>query len=330
MASPLLTELDQQKFVLGALGSKFVHHGSVFEPTSYFYKKKLDNKDLQQIYHALCSWLGIPRSTITVRFQTSSSTTKHDLHALLLKPSLQAHTAVCAALISRRLALVLLTRKNTSESTPNLASLIDTFTIEYGLGLVMVNGLGEDRLPLNLFGELGQTQLAKKGYLSGRSYAKRFVDYAHRFQLDIAAWGGFLTPKGRKLIPRVLRHPARKVARRPAEVKSLDKSQTLMRINTVVLSALCAVMVGVGLYVSSFRPRYLPPELSLQREKIDQLRNLYQLCSGAVLEKQAGTDQSNIFIARSTEADQNRCVSLRNKYNYEVDKYNQAIKNIKD
>lgn len=329
MPELLLTGEQHRERVRKSLGSRFSHHGQIFEPTEVFYQTVLSDSDLKHQYTQLCRWLGVPKTSLKVRFASAAPTNHSSKQGVAIQSGLRKNAPVCAAILARHIARVCLERHGLPSDPFQAAALIDAFTIEYGLGVVMLNGLAASKkLPYGPASHLAGHHLATKNFLAPRAYAKRFIEFTHRFHLDIASWGGLLTPRARLLLPRVLRHPASRSPKRPEAVRILDRQNRVRKVKALLVGALAIGLIGVSIFVTSNRPRYLPPELSIQREKIDQLRNLYQLCNNAVSKEQNETDQANFFIARSTEADKNRCVSLRNKYNYEVDQYNQAIRQL--
>jgi len=85
------------------------------------------------------------------------------------------------------------------------------------------------------------------------------------------------------------------------------------------------LVLATALYINANKPRYLPAELTEKKEEIQIIKNQYQICIDEVKRKQQSWDTNDIFMQRQIDADKSRCTSIKNRYNYEVNKYNNSF-----
>lgn len=335
--SSALTQAQKIDQLRELLGKNFKHWGELFTPSSNFYPTELDDAGLQAMGRQLLGWLGLRPVGLKIRFapelsEASSYQALDGEHVIMIQERYRHLPFECAGILARLLLHYVIKdrRQSATVELPNYEELLDLATLYSGLGLVTLNAApGGDnwssRLRLSL-GRFGRIQMPALGFYSAKQYGQLFKQYVDHFRLEPATWSPYLLPWARRWLPRAWR-PAAK-ATRPSFVATAEQHLRVSNLKILGLVFVLVALVGLSWYVSSLRPKRLPPVLQAQYDQIEVLRQAYDACRQSVVAKQRQYDQSDLFLLRQIEAVESRCTSLRNRYNYAVEQYNAALKQL--
>ena len=332
-----MTEMDQALLTVEAKIAKIKqllpehdHRSRFFLPDDTFYVAPLNNKGLRSMAMPLCAWVGFKRVGGQFYFTGPSNDESwfeitESGPAIFINRRFRRNPYAVAALLSKclmqyyveyRKHLVLKDYREQQE-------LIALAVVYSGLGLI----------GLNYTHSFWQEQYPKLYYLVHRShshskttmqYAKFTQNYAQENGLVFKSLLKYVCPWAWPYFSRTNSHSIRGADYVEAEKKKA-RNAYIGLVGSILFVISGSILSG---YVLSQRPRLLPASLSNQKEEIEILRNSYELCSGTVAKKEKIYDTTDMFIERSIEADQTRCNSLRNLYNYRVDQYNKQLKSL--
>lgn len=322
----LLTEEAKIERIKKILPSH-ARRGFFFTPSDTFYATPRDNDGLKSISKELCKWIGFKPVGLTISFTRKISddsvfVVNDDGPAILIHGRHANNPFACAQLLAEGLMQYYLDyRKHLKLSDSEEQKTLVMLGVVYsGLGL----------LALNYSTSYWQEHYPKLYYLfhhardNGKT-AARYTKYVSRFALDygieLGTFTKYLCPWAQILLPSKWQNAS----------KDLDYVKTARmksrRAYFTLVTSLLIVIVGtsVSWHLIAGRPPGLPRYLQNEREEIDILKIAYDACNTSVAQKQKQYDQTDFFILRNIEADQERCISIRNKYNYRVNDFNSLV-----
>jgi hypothetical protein len=302
----LLTKAEKIKTLNTLFGHKFINHGKLFIPPDKFYPQGLvDDEQLDFMATTTLRWLGVKHASVEVVFSDRTARGEYthigSKHRISIPHDLQSEALACASVLAHQLMhYYLVSKKRIILSEENENEIFTDLAIIYsGLGSILLNGM--DHPSASVIEEL-----------------RLFTD---THSVSPAVLSLSTTPQ---LIKRMGKRQRSIKKIHPYFAYLHDQSiQHIKKLLLVFISLL--LIIAAAYFVWLQRPRSLPAELQNQKETIDILHSQYERCAAEVTKKQAALDMTDIFMVRRVEADQTRCKSIKNQYNYEVDKYNQNI-----
>jgi hypothetical protein len=286
----------------------------VFLPSDAFYAEITGPESLEAMASEIFAYLGMKHRSVEfhvdadtaepVAYHRHSGTSRivlgwHALQDPLLAGSLVAHSIIHHLLEAR--AKINL---GTSEETE---ALTDLATIHSGLGILVMNGIADKRSSL--------------GSMAPANYLAECLDYFKEHRVVPSVWQPYVNPE---IIALHGDRPLPKRRYRAIIRKRIDQ-HARYRKNLMVGSSLTALFLGIIGFAILSGPQYLSAEMQAQKDTIDLLRLQHRECEETVQRKERTWDTSDIFMQRRIDADKTRCTSLRNRYNYEVARYNEQL-----
>lgn len=298
--------------------------GSFFTPDDAFYQIPRDNDGLKSMSKEISKWIGFKPVGLKVTFTRDISddscfVVSDDGPAILIHGRHAKNPFACTGLLAEGLIEYYLEyRKHLKiDDSEEQKTLVMLGVVYSGLGL----------LALNYTTSYWQEHYPKLYYLFHHSRdigkaAARYTAYVSRFALDygieLGPFAKYLCPWAQILLPSKWQH----ISNRLDYVKSARHRSR--RAYLALIVSLFIVITGTitSSYIVSRRLPTLPRDLREERSEIDILKDSYDACNASVAKKQKQYDQTDFFIVRNIEADKERCLSIRNKYNYRVEDFN--------
>lgn len=296
--------------------------------TETFYNRARHAGDLNKILNELKKHLGIRSPKIRAVFSNQISVPGYcaitkERSIIYVNSSFTGDAPACAAIIAHNLCHFELIQlhKVIFEETSENEKAADLWAILRGLGLVVLGGavgVGWKSLPFVKRFDSNRRKII--GYYSLKSFAQKTSQYfleLHMSPYEVAkncpAWSN-------KLLDHELRY---KGPPKTQFMKSTYSRHTGSIRNFWLCVAVVSLSVLVFIYILQQKPVFLNEEIQLRKEKLTELENSYNACVKRVQHKEKANVNNDPQISRHIDSERNECKSLRNRYNYEVDIYNQ-------
>ncbi|MBA3758022.1 hypothetical protein H0X10_00090 [Candidatus Saccharibacteria bacterium] len=309
----LLTQTDKV-VSLDKLFAKYRHTHDVFLPDETFYKAVTGPEDVEHMAGSIFKWLGIKHRSITFHIDPSQDQlVTVDVHKTSTRVVVgwvnQIDPFICGASVAHAIVhhLLICRAKLDLGNDQENEELADLGTIYLGLGIVVMNGFG--------------SRTSVLGSMARTNYVAECLDYFKDRNVVPSLWQPYV-------IPSVIAQNTRNHLPDNQYVPYIRTQRTTHQTHKkrlVIIGSMALVMTGLLVAVFATKPRYLSAEMQDQKESINLLKDQHKQCQDTVLRKRQTWDQSDIFILRQIEADQTRCTSLKNRYNYEVGQFNSRL-----
>lgn len=306
----MLTHADKVK-KLEALLSNKRHTSDLFLPDDIFYGETVQPEDPERMADTLFKWLGIKHRSVHIHInpeQTPLVAYTHRRNASQISLSLDVleDPLLCAAAVAHGIIhhLLIARAKVSLGIAEDDEALTDLGTIYAGFGVLVLNALESKHHPL--------------GSMGAHNYAAEFMDYCTQQRIVNNVWEPYILPDISKGL--LVSQPSTKKLK-PYIKARLQKSRSRKHKFTMFLAVLLLLTVG-GAVLAMTQPKKLTVEMQEKQESIAILKTQYEQCQKLVAYKTERWDESDIFIQRQIEADKSRCLSLKNRFNYEVSTYN--------
>lgn len=332
----LLTEEEKVAAIVRLLGHSFTHHGELFKPDDSFYEWSTPQSSLQAMAKSLFRWLGVKPLRLQIDFSSNIEEAglyvqKGSQHVILINEHYTQNPFQCAAVLSHEIMHYLLIgkKKLVLIDTAQNEHLTDLATIYGGLGIVVINGFGDNTGWVNkqwhrILGIAGRNpEYLGIGLVSPRDYAEKVISYT----ANSYAFADYLLPGAKRFFSdkvQAIDNPRRK----SSTIRRSEQSMHSNNILTVGVVSVVLATASLGFYLAHKRPSYLPENLRVKRQEIEVLKNMYDNCIAAVAKKRAVTDQTDIFAEESINAEVNECLSIRNNHDHQVRLYNQHVRDL--
>jgi hypothetical protein len=311
--SPFVTELPvtasaREDLLEQTFSDELPHWGQLFVPDDAFYPTGPVSEQADHMLTALCRWLGVKPGYFAVELEGHAADEKASRYRIFVERSAQHNEFLLAAVIAHALIRYLLEdRKQIRLPEPDQqAAFCAQASVPFGLGIVILNGL----IPQFEWGGHTARHIEHQllGTLPQVQYVHLVEAFIHRYRLPVVGYRSSLTPWAARWLH--IRTPRRSLH----AVLAAKHHQRLERVKlagVAWLSALVAIICAM-----TFAHRALPtnPQVQAAQDQVTLLHNLLQLCQDSTAYDQRYIDTSDIQALRSIQAEQNRCVSLRNQY----------------
>lgn len=310
----LLTQADKISR-LEEIFIKYRHKTDIFLPDENFYNEISSPDDAKLLADKIFRWLGIKHRSLDIRIDPAQDqlvvyTRKSGSSTINLGWRVLNDPFLCGAALAHGIThhLLLSRAKLHLESSEENEALTDLGTIYSGLGVLILNGFssGSDAL----------------GSMAQANYIAECLDYFEERRIVKSLWQPYVLPSViSNVVPDKL-----PIQNYSMAVRQQINKMTGNRTKTALVLMMIIILIGTSVFVYVKRPKNISAEMQSQKETIDILKIQYQQCIDTVEYKRQTRDLTDIFMQRNIEADQSRCTSLRNRYNYEVAQYNSKLK----
>jgi hypothetical protein len=327
----LLTKSEKIDKLIELMGSKILEVGRLLLPDTDLYGE-LDksNVDIEKCGKFIQNWLAIKkriRYTFSDGVPDSSYNIVDGSYTISVNRAFAANALRVSALLSHELMHYLINENLAYRLTDPSQNeeLIDLATIYSGLGVVVVNGLGQHD---GWWQNIRHRKLRKRislGYYSDQQYAQEFLGYAHRYNLDIESASQYMMPWTRTFAPKPISLAQKDKLRQSDPVNHMQQRLREQNTKSFLIALAVTVLVSSMSFALLNKPQSLTKAEAEQYDKVQLLKRMYEVCRQAQKTQQDTLDTSNFFLERTVNATGTRCESIRNQYNYEVNNFNEKI-----
>jgi hypothetical protein len=318
-----VTASARQRYLEELLGSDVPHWGELFVPDENFYIGGTISDRANHMLRRLCEWLGVKPGYFAVELEGGEDyTDKASRYRIYVESAAQTSEFVMAAVLAHALTRYWLEDRKLVHlpEQDQQAALRATASIELGLGIVICNGLiphlawpgrrkHSEALQRQILGDIPRGQ-----------YIQLFKSFLRYYRIPAVAYQKGLAP----WTARWLRVP---LPNRPIHaVKAARHHRWIMRAKLAGAAWAAATLVLLGMYIWAHRAMPRKPEVQAAQEQVQLLHNLVQLCKDTAAYDRRYTDATDVLTAQNLNAEQNRCVSLENRYLNAQAAYEQVIK----
>lgn len=189
------------KALFDLLGARFAHKGRVFLPSTSFYDSLATDEGLTKAGYALFRWLGVKPGALNIQY--GAQTASHDSNITITRDYQECPYHAGALLAKQVMQFAIVHRLQYKDAATSL--LIEQATLEYGFGLLMVNGLAARSTGLTkLFhlthGQHHHTQAFTLQDYWAEDYAREFTAYTHIHHIPAATWRDHASPQALALL----------------------------------------------------------------------------------------------------------------------------------
>lgn len=337
-AAALLTEADKIAWINGILGHAERDHELVFLPSAQFYRTLKEPGGTEQAVDQLCRWLKIKTGKLHVKVVNKSRQAigiSHDKNGsmITIRADIAANPYQTAALLAYASVHKILNGQEQFQAMPPPEKLryMDIATAYSGLGIVMLNGIRYERgwadriwRSLKNIAFPGTYKLPVGSYQPSQ-YAELVLSHALEGRADLHEMAQYFLPWARPFLPARMHMLVKRRRDKLGYVLDADRS---VRLNNLLAVLACMPLIALPLgqlIYNHVREPVPPPELISQREKVLTLLSMYETCTASVDRKRQVTDQTDLLTEGAVNAHANTCLSIKNRYNYELDQYRQAL-----
>ncbi len=327
----LMSRADMQRQLKELLGEHFHHSGELFLPGPTFYKLTT-NSDLTRASKELCQWLGVKPGHLSAKFAATDgpvgSRIKNGKTTILINKEYQQNGFEAAAVLVHQVMHFALNQKKRFLLAPDQTNeeFINESIINSGLGLLVLNCLGYPKpLFIRLLIKLHPGLYMIADLYNRQKMTESFLNYINDHQIVYETYSSKLAPWAKKLLPKPIKTLGQPDKRPSVHFQNVQRRVLIERIRITLLGLVSVSVFGFSLYWYAQRPDPIPREIVEQYETIKALEQNYQRCAEKVLQLRRTLDRDDLSAVRIAEAEENRCTSLRNRYDYQVNKYNAAL-----
>lgn len=319
---------DSLTQVISGLFGKKGTTGALFLPTVEFYNDLTTDEGLTRQAKIVCKWLGYKPRQLHLSYCDSPtpivSDDRVELPRFCQEFPYQAGTLLGLTLMRYTLA------EHFNHGDTN-DELIEAATIERGLGLLVLNGLPAKRWPWHmLYHTLHQrwdiAQDTRLVSFRTRDYAQEVIRFALNFRIPLETWLPYCSAEAQQQLPlKGISHP-KKHSQPQAELAHHDMAR-LWWSHLVLMALLVGMITATMLFVIGERPRQQPPAMRDAYDSSQALQKAYSTCIATVKQERRSVSTDEFFSEQHANATAERCTSIRNRYNQQVDYYNQSLAN---
>lgn len=239
-----LTAEARERFVENLFNGELPHQGEIFIPDDMFYYGTSPRLQAENMIKLLGNWLGIKPGYIGLEFEVGKNR-KVNTHKynVFIEQSTMSDEFVLGAKIAYALTRYLVEERKQILPTraEQRSALLANATIEFGLGLVILNGLKQKK-NINRIG--GGSSLDILQGFSHTIYSQLLISFTHKYRVDLSNYLHCLTPwAADNFDVKLSKHPTHAVrdAKHQIRVSSLKLTG---------VTWLLVLVLGVGIYVA--------------------------------------------------------------------------------
>lgn len=308
------------------LRRKIAHHGLI--DLEHLYTTAMDADSLNHMLHVLKTHLGIRSRKISAAFTDQIDGPGYcridgSSSMIYINAAYAGNPYVCAAVLAHNLCHFAVMKLHNlvfddpseNEKAADLASIIS------GLGLVVLSGTAS-RGWHKYFSRLPKRRKQALGYFSVQTYAQKVSKYLVDEHISLQDIARHNTAWANRLLAPAIRHRGPHMSK----LMSLTSIQNRTSIQHFWFSTCVFILcISTVLYVFLQRPIFLNDELRIQKALIAELETSYIGCAKRVERNQLTYGETDSQVMRFIDNERNLCKSLQNRYNYEVNAYNQML-----
>jgi hypothetical protein len=312
----LLTLTDKQIAISDIFAS---HHSKsdVFLPDDEFYNEPLTPESITSMLDKVFKFLGVKHRSVTLHLDNKSQVAVKYNHKsknsqiTIGAPGLE-NPFVCGATVAHAVMHHFLhSRAKLYANDPELnEELTDLATIESGLAILILNSFAAKQPIL--------------GAMAEQNYLAECLDFFKSRLVVDNVWKPFVLPEVLHTINDSEPLPRPRLKALKMRIASQSRHRKFIISGSLSVVLLLSI---TGIWLSQ-QPSTLSAEMLSQRESIEVLKYQYKICEETVKRKQATWDTSDIYMQQQIDKDASRCISLRNRHNFEVSSYNDKIQQL--
>lgn len=323
------------------LGEHFTHRGELFLPDDMFYVPLIDAANLQTMAKRLLTWLGTKPVNLTIRFSEDSAEParyqkREDHHFIEIQSRYNTNPYQCGALLSRSvLAYVIQGKKKLELETAAMQEFIDLASVYAGFSLLVINGLEAkdgllNRINLDVAWLTHMTRRPLGTFtMSLHDYLRLFTSYIREYAISPGYFMSHVAPAVRLFLPKKWQTVSRHRGLQPKYVQSDEYTFRQQLIKFVGILGIGIFLVFLSLFIRDQLRPALPRELAEEKFQLEVMHQSYELCEQSILDKTGSYNPNDHFMQRDLEATENRCLSLKNRYNSGVEAFNTRLHQLK-
>ena len=189
-----LTSEAREKFVVDLFDTELPHQGEVFLPDDDFYIHSSPHQKAENMINLLGKWLGIKPGYIGLAFE-SEKIKKKNIHKFYISINqiTLSDEFILGAKIAYELARYLVEERKQilPSQSDQRSALLANATIEFGLGLVILNGIKPKRYIK--MADKDTTPDILQGF-SKTIYSQMIISFSHKYRIDRSRYVHCLTP----------------------------------------------------------------------------------------------------------------------------------------
>lgn len=296
--------------------SEFKNRGGLFLPDDEIYKEIKTIKDIETLAKKIFVWLCIKPMNVHYSLKPESVS---NLDNFLIYINSDKNIFENVALISKQCIEYYLKRKNLESNQ----EVTERAIIDYGLGILVVNSFkSTNTLGKKLVKNKPGNDYEVLTSLSNEDFSRRLKDYIEENSLSKSSVLEHILINNRRYLGFSINESNLRNELFVTEENSLNNKLKIKYL--ISISCFCLVFV-LGAFLYSQRPESLPKEVISQKEKVVSLENSYRECIKELQEKEQNYNMDDIYMVRQIQAHFNKCTSLKNNYEYNVQQYNKML-----
>jgi hypothetical protein len=320
----LLTDEERLAVLAKIIGKHPIKSPAIQLPSAAQYNQLSTDDDLQTLAKDMCRWLGFKPRSLTVSYADPQLVDDF----LVSKDSIRInwlyrdHPYIVGAL----LVFAVLGFVAEHHNQPTDRSFLEFASIHSGLGLWVVNALRPkisrfESLYHAIDGAWFRREGLKLESYTAPQYAHLVASYAHDNRVEPEAIMPSITSRSRYLLPDYLTSKFESSLIDPVKIITHQRQARLMWAKIILLCLTVSLGTTIGVYLYTQKNPEITPAQIQDQQAVQIIKKSLDNCLQKASGQQSTYDPNDLFMTRQIDATKSHCQSLRNEYNFALDRY---------
>lgn len=323
-AEVLVTSDERTAKLYDLLGSRFTNHGQLLIPTYSQYESLSNTDGLLAVAKEFCRWLGYKPRSLDVQYGVLPKNAYYQINAstISINRVYAGHPYVVGGILACAVLGFILEHHDYAADD----LLIETSTIETGLGLWVINALQPKLKHLEkiyhiIDGNWEHLEGLQLQTMSVSEYIRDFTIFTSEHRHFPEDYGRGVSKRSLHLLPATPSTIQIIPLAQPSVTHTHKSKANALWTKIIILSLIVATISVFGLVIWDQRTRPTPYEETRDAQSLRVIKSSLSECIQTASKQESTYDPNDLFMTRQVDATKTRCESLRNQYNDALSTY---------